>query len=135
MFHLYNSVVKTRRFSSAQVDGLLTTSWQDVTGELAYVPCRIDLNFIRPGKDDPSPINAGGPQDRYGILFCDPNVPFKANDRIVCIPNDSGELPVEGTFEIRSVPDKAIDFAHAHHIEVLVFEIPQDLDEDTWVLE
>lgn len=136
MQHLFNSVVKTRRLSSSQVDGMVTTQWTDVTtGGLGYVSCRIDLNFIRPGKDEPAPLQAGGAQDRYGILFCGPSVPFKAGDRIKCIPNGFGELPVEGTFEIRSIPDKAIDFSRAHHIEVLVFEVPQDLDEDEWPVE
>ena len=130
MNHLFNSVVKVRRRISSQEDGVLTVSWQDITSNgLNYVPCRIDLNFIRPGKDDPAPLNAAGPPDRYGILFCSPNVPLRAGDRVECVPNLFGQLPVEGTFEIRSIPDKAIDFSSAHHIEVLVFEIPQDLTE------
>lgn len=132
MEHLFNSAVKVRRRVTTQVDGVATTSWQDVTTEgLGYVKCRIDLNFIRPGKDAPAPINAGGAQDRYGLLFCRADVPLRAGDRVVCIPNSGGKLPVEGSFEIRSIPDKAIDFSDAHHIEVLVFEIPQDLD-DEW---
>lgn len=133
MQHLFNSVVKTRRLLSSQVDGLVTNSWTDVTTDgLGYVKCRIDLNFIRPGKDEPAPINAGGAQDRYGILFCSASIPFKAGDRVECIANVRGAFPVEGTFEIRSIPDKAIDFSSAHHIEVLVFEIPQDLEETDW---
>jgi hypothetical protein len=136
MYHLFNSVVKTRRLVSSQVDGLVTTSWTDIsTDGLDFIPCRVDLNFIRPGKDDPAPINAGGAQDRYGILFCPPYFPLKAGDRVECIANAYGQLPVEGTFEIRSIPDKAIDFSRAHHIEVLVFEIPQDLDDSEWPVE
>lgn len=133
MEHLYASVVKVRRRVTTQVDGVTDTSWQDVTENgLGYVKCRIDLNFIRPGKDAPAPINAAGAQDRYGLLFCRADVPLRAGDRIVCIPNAYGKLPVEGTFEIRSIPDKAIDFSDVHHTEVLVFEIPQDLTDDIW---
>ncbi len=133
MQHLFNSVVKVRRMVTVPTDGVVVREWQDVTTDgLNYVPCRIDLNFIRPGKDDPAPLNAGGAQDRYGILFCGAYVPLKAGDRIVTIPNRYGKLPIEGSFEIKSIPDKAIDFSDAHHIEVLVFEIPQDLTEDEW---
>lgn len=136
MEHLYASVVKVRRPQTTQVDGVATTTWQDVeTDGLNFVRCRIDLNFIRPGKDAPAPINAGGAQDRYGLLFCNANVPLRAGDRLVCIPNTNGKLPVEGSFEVRSIPDKAIDFSDVHHTEVLIFEVPQDLLEEDWPME
>ncbi len=134
MEHLFNSVVKVQRPETTQnPDGVAGTQRVDVTtGGLNHVKCRLDLQFIRPGKDAPSPINAGGAQDRYGVLFCRADVPLRAGDYLVCIPNSAGKLPVEGTFEIKSIPDKAMDFSDAHHIEVLVFEVTQDLTEDVW---
>jgi hypothetical protein len=123
MDHLFNSVVEVQHLDLTVVDGEAVSSWVTKSDDGAdWLKCRLDLNFLRPGKDIPAPINAGVAPDRIGIMFTYPYAPLKAGDRIVCIPNEFGEMPVEGIFEIRSIPDKAIDYATAHHIEVQILE-------------
>jgi hypothetical protein len=103
----------------------MTSDWQKldavvdpklgVNGEMM---CRLDLNFIRPGKDQPSPIVAGRAPDRVGLLFCDYTPNLLAGDRIKLVGG-----PIAGTFEIKSTPDGAIDFSKVHHFEVQVTEV------------
>lgn len=103
------------------------TAWQMVSemfdpvyGKLGYMKCRLDLQFIRPGKDALPAQQAGVQQDRQGLMFCS-NTPFLvAGQRIVCVAG-----PIQGSFDIKSVPDYALDYTGAHHIEVQVFEANQ----------
>jgi len=134
MDHLFNSVVKVQRLQMSNAGGRVMMTWQDATDPdeqvqalLSYLPCRLDLNFVRPGKDQPPAVNAGRAPDRIGVMFTYPYAPIKAGDRVVAIPNAMGDIPVEGTFEIRVIPDKAIDYSSAHHIEVQVLETNQNL--------
>lgn len=125
MRHLFNSVVSTYRVQQTNQAGIGVFDYVPMAGELSYVKCRLDLSFLRPGRDAPPPIEAGKALDRFGVLFCDVWVPFKAGDRIRTVNNDVGEQPVEGWFELRHVPDRAIDFSRAHHIEVQIVEVAQ----------
>jgi hypothetical protein len=90
--------------------------------------CRLDLTFIRPGKDQPAPIVAGRAPDRVGVCYFDLTADangaplVKAGDRLHCV---SG--PIFGTFELRLVPDVAQDLLGAHHIETQVIEVSQML--------
>jgi len=130
MQHLYASVVRLERMNMTQANGVATMSWNVVPGG-EYVPCRLDLNFLRPGKDiAPAPV-AGKAPDRIGLLICDEDVPVKAGDRIVSIPGDDGEVAVPGTFEIRVIPDRVVGYASAHHLEIQILETNQAL-EDVW---
>jgi hypothetical protein len=86
----------------------------------------MDLLFVRPGKDVLPPFEAGVARNRMGVMFCSSSVPILAGDRIVML---SG--PIQGTFEIRNIPDYAQDSSHAHHIEVQVIETNQTLDGPT----
>lgn len=130
MEHLFASVVRTERMSLVATDGVAKMDWFAVPGG-EYVPCRLDLNFVRPGKDiAPAPV-AGKAPDRIGLMFCSAGWVGRAGDRIVAIPGDFGDMPVAGTFEIRVIPDVVVGFAAAHHLEIQILETNQAL-KDVW---
>lgn len=138
MRHLFNSVCRAEVIARRNVDGVTTTTWGPAgttaaeKATLAYIKGRFDLNFIRPGKDVlPAPV-AGQAPDRIGLFFCGPEVPIKAGMRLVTLDNARGKQPVSGIFEIRVIPDEAIDYSDAHHIEVQVIETQQKLDSSNW---
>lgn len=142
MFHLFNSVVRVERLQLVVTDGVASMDWAQATSEdpqadamLRYLPCRLDMNFLRPGKDIAPAPEAGKAPDRLGIMFTYPYAPIKAGDRLVAIPNEWGLTPVEGTFEIRVIPDEAIDFATRHHLEVQIIETNQNLTLNNWPAE
>lgn len=133
---LYNSTAVVLRLTSVfQNDGTFIANWGavstivdpylDTPGQLA---CRLDLGFIRPGKDQPPAMVAGRPPDRVGVLYCDlmtdeNGIPLVlAGDRIQMVTG-----PIFGTFEIRTIPDVAQAYAGAHHVEVQVVEVDQSL--------
>lgn len=129
MRHLYNSRAEIHRLSGALVDGTPTLTWSKIAetpdpilntaGELM---CRLDLNYVRPGKDQPMPVVAGRAPDRVGLLMFDTTSVVKAGDRVHMLTG-----PIVGTFEIRVIPDPAVGFAAAHHMEVQVVEVAQQL--------
>lgn len=129
MRHLFNSVVRVETLELRDVDGQAVLDWglYDSPGS-DWVECRLDLQFLRPGRDVVAPINAGVVPDRFGVMFCDAYAPLIAGCRIVTQPNAFGEEPVSGTFEIKTIPDVAQDFAAAHHIEVQIIESVQSVD-------
>lgn len=127
MQHLFSSAVRIERMGLSAVDGVASMDWTTVPGG-EYVRCRLDLNFLRPGKDiAPAPV-AGKAPDRIGLMFCSNGTPIKAGDRVITIPNDAGQMPVEGTFEIRVIPDTVVGYSAAHHIEIQILETNQALD-------
>jgi hypothetical protein len=132
---LYTSVAQVQRLTATLSAGSGSLTWGDVTDAIdPYAPapgqltCRLDLQFIRPGKDQQMPLVAGRAPDRVGVLFFDcaaddSGLPLiKSGDRLVMV---SG--PIGGTFEIRIVPDVAQDMFGAHHMEVQVIEVSQAL--------
>ena len=142
MFHLFNSVVRVERLQLVTTDGVAEMDWAQATDPdpnaaemLKYLECRLDMNFLRPGKHILPAPEAGKAPDRIGIMFTYPYAPIKAGDRIVAIPNREGKTPVKGTFEIRVMPDEAIDFSDQHHIEVQIIESNQNLSKDNWPTE
>jgi hypothetical protein len=115
--------------------GGMTFSWdpvETIVDPVLSVPgllqCRLDLTFLRPGKDQPAPIVAGRAPDRVGVCYFDltsdpSGAPLvKAADRLQCVAG-----PIFGTFEIRLIPDVAQDLTGAHHVEVQVVEVAQQL--------
>jgi hypothetical protein len=126
MDHLFSSVVRAERLQPSMVDGQVVIDWtpSPLAGS-QWIKCRLDLNFLRPGKDIPAPINAGVRPDRIGVMFTYADAPIMEGDRIVTIPNEFGKMPVTGTFEIKTIPDEALDYNSAHHIEVQVVEAAQ----------
>lgn len=133
---LFSSKVQVLRLSpSLTSSGGMSVSWSPLTvildrtlDQAGYMWCRLDLGFIRPGKDQPAPLVAGRAPDRVGVCYYDPvvdasGVPVvRANDRLLCVQG-----PVAGEFEIRVVPDVALDYANAHHVEVQVIEVAKQV--------
>lgn len=94
----------------------------DVPGQMM---CRIDLNFLKPGSAAPPAIEAGMSIPRTGILFFDEATgtdQLRAGDRINCI---SG--PITGTFELRLIPQAALNLFTVDHMEVEIIEVSQVL--------
>jgi hypothetical protein len=132
----YTSVCQVLRLDpSLGATGGLTFAWpaveavvDPVLDQPGLLQCRLDLTFLRPGKDQPAPIVAGRAPDRTGVCYFglahDSNgAPLvKAGDRLLC---KSG--PIFGTFEIRLIPDVAQDMIGAHHIETQIVEVSQML--------
>lgn len=127
---LYSSVVQVIRLTpTLNANFGMSLSWNvvpDVVDTVLEQPgqlaCRLAIGALRPGKDQPPPIVAGRPQDRYGVIYFDPvtvnGVPLvKAGDRFLCI---SG--PISGMFEMRNIPDQLQGYRGAAHCEAQVIE-------------
>ncbi len=128
MRHLYNCRVAVDEISGALVNGTPVLTWVQLATNLdTYLPgtqgelmCRLDLQFMRPGKDAPMPIVAGRAPDRVGLMFFDTAAAVRAGQRIRVLAG-----PVTGVFEIRTTPDPAVDMSTAHHMEVQIIEVAQ----------
>lgn len=120
----FNSVVKVMQSKTMNRDGHTLMTWVVVAG-LARVPCRLDVNFVRPGKQALPPQEAGRSPDREGTAFfgSDYGTRIKPAYRCVAVTNDEGIIPVLGTFEIRAWPDAAQDMEGPHHYEVGIYEV------------
>lgn len=129
MRHLYVTRAEVLRLAGTLVDGSPVLTWTKVDtlvdptlGVPGELMCRLDMAFVRPGKDQPMPVVAGRAPDRIGLMFFDSGCDIRAGDRIHTLAG-----PVAGTFEVRVVPDPAVDLAAAHHMEVQVVEVAQAL--------
>ncbi len=127
MRHLFNSTVEILEPVTDIIDGARVQTWQKSTTSFdsqagnGEMKCRLDLVFLRPGKDAPAPIVAGRTPDRTGILYCSYTPNLKGGQIVKCIAG-----PYTGSsFLIKMPPDAAQDFSKAHHIEVQVFEVNQ----------
>jgi hypothetical protein len=132
----YTSICQVKRMDPVYGEtGAMALTWNNVStivdpvlNVAGLLQCRLDLSFLRPGKDQPAPIVAGRAPDRVGVCYFDlasdgNGAPLvTAGDRLECV---SG--PIFGTFEIRLIPDVAQSLAWAHHIEVQVIEVSQML--------
>lgn len=133
---LYNSVVQVIRLTpSLNAQGGMNVAYSPITTfpdavlrQPGLMACRLDIGFLRPGKDQMAPLVAGRPPDRVGVAFYDvvadaSGVPVvRAMDRLVCV---SG--PIFGVWEIRNIPDVAQNYVGGHHIEVQVIEVSSSL--------
>jgi hypothetical protein len=127
MRHLFNSTVEILESVTDVVDGARVQTWQKSTAKFdpmcarGEMKCRLDLIFLRPGKDAPSPIVAGRTPDRTGIMYCSytPNLRGGQTVKVIKGPH------VGASFLIKMRPDEAQDFSGTHHIEVQVFEVAQ----------
>lgn len=136
----YSSVCQVLRLNpTLDSGGGMTLAWEPVTtvvdhylNEPGLLQCRLDLTYLRPGKDQPAPVVAGRAPDRVGVCFFDPSPDangaslVRAGDRLQCVQG-----PIYGTFEIRLIPDVAQALTGAHHIEVQVIEVSQMLKPGT----
>lgn len=132
----YTSVCEVYRNNPTLDDGGgMTLGWDLVPAVVDHylntpglLQCRLDLLFVRPGKDQPQPLVAGRAPDRTGVCYfdlaadADGSSLVKAGDRLKCV---SG--PVFGTFEVRLVPDVAQGMLAGHHCETQVIECSQML--------
>lgn len=125
---LYNTRVEVRRLSLDMLNGAPTQTWQKLDmivdpylGVPGEMMCRIDLQYQRPGKDQPMPVVAGRAPDRVGLMFFDVTDVIKSGDRFECMQG-----PIQGTFEIKVMPDPAQAYALAHHMEVQIVEVAQN---------
>lgn len=130
--NLYNSRVQVSRLASTLTSGGgMSLVWTPLNVFLdptedqpGFMSCRLDMGFIRPGKDQPAPLVAGRAPDRVGVCYYDPvtdsnGVPVvQAGDRLTCVAG-----PIFGIFDVRLVPDVAQDYTGAHHVEVQVIEV------------
>jgi hypothetical protein len=117
----------------------MTTAWNalseivdPVLDEPGLLACRLDLNFLRPGIDQPAPFVAGRAPDRVGVCYFDlatdqaGNPYIEAGDRLLCVHG-----PIRGSFEIRMIPDVAQGFSGGHHVEVQVVEVAHQVGQGT----
>ncbi len=132
MRHLFHTRAEVLRLSQDRVRGVPQLNWQKVPaivdrrlGVPGELQCRIDLSYMRPGKDQPMPIVAGRAPDRIGVMFFAATDAIWSGDRIRCIDG-----PIQGTFEIRAMPDVAADFDRAHHMEVQIVEVAQNMQDN-----
>lgn len=133
---LYSSKVQVLRLApSLTAQGGMSVAWSPLTVILdrtldqpGYMWCRLDLGFLRPGRDQPAPLVAGRAPDRTAVCYFDPVIDstgrllVQANDRLLCVQG-----PVYGEFEIRVVPEVALDYSTAHHVEVQVIEVAKQV--------
>lgn len=129
MRHLYLSRMEVLRLSGTLIDGAPVMRYDKVQSMVdpnltvpGEIMGRLDLTFLRPGKDQPMPIVAGRAPDRIGVFFFDVGCDIRAGDRLRCINNT-----VNGTFEVRTVPEQAFAYSAAHHMEVQLIEVAQSL--------
>lgn len=85
----------------------------------ANVPCFLDLNFVRNGKDQMWTREAGRPTERAGVAFFLGSAPLKNGDWIKVTRGPAG------VFELGGAVDEAWRPTNRHHIEVSVTEVPQ----------
>lgn len=115
--HLMPEVVDIFRGVTVTRDGIRTVEYQLVSGQ-TDVPCRLDVGFLRPGKDAAPPVQAGRVPDRVAVYFLELGTDLRAGDQI---RSTSG--PVGGWWAVRSGPDVVVGFALANHLEGQVIEV------------
>lgn len=118
---LFPSIVRVLRPNPVMVDGVLTTTWQVVPG-MERIPCRLEVNFYRPGRDMPLPPQAGRAPDRLAVYWVAPSTRLLPGDHLECV---SG--PVSGTWQIRTLPDVAQNMRTLHHLEGQAVEVHSSL--------
>ena len=79
--------------------------------------CRIDLTFIRQGKDPLWLPTVARPEDRTGVMFFLPNAPLKAGMRVKIIRGP------KGFFQIKGAIDEVWGYSELSHFEVGVSEV------------
>lgn len=127
MRHLFSSTVEILESTTQVVDGARVQTWNksnasfDATCSRGEMRCRLDLIFLRPGKDAPAPVVAGRTPDRTGVMYCS-YTPSLKGGQIMRVING----PFTGSaFLLKMRPDEAQAFSGTHHIEVQVNEVAQ----------
>ena len=105
-----------KRMTPTIVDGVESMTWRTVGRSRR---CRLDLQFIRPGRDPQWTAEAGRPVDRTGVVFFERGEDIRTGDRIVVTRG-----PI-GTFEIDGDVDHVFGRrGRVHHVEVGCKEVP-----------
>jgi hypothetical protein len=109
-----------QRPETTNVDGVATYDWVTVaTG----VPCRVDLSFIRNGKDPRWSPEAGRVEDRTGVAFFPPEVAVASGQRLILTGGG-----ITGTFRLDGNVEEIIGRRDSiHHREVGITEVPGPL--------
>lgn len=127
MRHLFASRVEILESTTDVVDGARVQAWSKSTASFdpscapGEMKCRLDLIFLRPGKDAPAPVAGGRSPDRTGVLFCS-NTPALQGGQIIKVVSGPH---LGAMFLLKMRPDEAQDFSGSHHIEVQVHEVNQ----------
>ena len=82
------------------------------------IPCRLDFNFIRQGKDPMWIAASARPDDRTGVMFFGPKVKLKSGMRVSFV---DGKGP-KGFFELKGAIDEVWGMK-LHHYEVGAMEV------------
>jgi hypothetical protein len=107
---------KVMRAQMVVSDGLESYDWVTVASR---VRCRVDLQYIRPGRDPQWTPEAGRQTDRTGVAFFEANAPVKVGDRVVVLTPPGGTFLVEGSVDAVLGRDGKV-----HHLECGVREVP-----------
>lgn len=103
------------------VDGVQSYVWVPVKSN---VRCRLDLQYIRSGKDPQWTPEAGRPVDRAGVAFFESGEPVKVGQRLVITKGPIGTYLVGGD-DLGAVDEVFLGRgSHVHHLEVGVKEVP-----------
>lgn len=130
MRDLYHTRAAILRQELVFTDGDAQQAWTKISqivdpylNEPGEMMCRIDLSYVRVGKDQPTALVAGRVPDRQGLLFLDPTDELRMGDHIECLDG-----PISGIFEMRAKPDPIAGYALAHHMEVQIIEVAQTMN-------
>lgn len=127
MRHLFKSTVEIIESVTDIIDGARVQTWAKSSAKFdpelgnGLMKCRLDLIFLRVGKDAPAPIVAGRSPDRTGVMYCSytPNLQSGQIIKVISGPHTGS------SFLLKMRPDEAQDYNGTHHIEVQVFEVNQ----------
>lgn len=118
----FRSLLKHRcTIMRADVDldtGSPVYNWVDVK---TNVMCRLDLNFVRMGKDQLWTPEAGRSTERSGVIFFLPTAPIKPGDWVKITKGP------KGIFSLEAAVDEAWGQSDVHHFEIGAKEVPQQL--------
>lgn len=125
--HLFNSRIRVYRLYFWNDEGVPCQQYVEQPAPLSGQRVRLDPIFLKPGIRAASPNSAGSAPDRVGTLFANLDSGLLAGDYVEAIPNQYGVIPVPGTWEIITIPDVAVGYSAAHHIEAQIVSITQVL--------
>jgi hypothetical protein len=108
---------KVWRMTATTVDGVPAFVWSTVAENQK---CRLDLSYMRRGKDEAWVQEAGRAQDRNGVLFALPDFVARSGDRIEITSPPS----LLGTYLLDGAVDLAIGRVDVEHFEMGVTEVP-----------
>jgi len=106
------------RLDPTNEDGAARYSYVKVASD---VRCRLDLSFLRPGRDQGWTPEAGRATDRSGVAFFLTGTNILPGDRIKMRKGPTGLFLLEGTL------DEVQDGTKFHHLEVGVTEVAKAL--------